>query len=330
MTPLNAKTWRLFSALLLVVGFSAGFDSQAADNAYPNKPIKILVPFLPGGSVDLVIRLVSEELITRLGRPVIVDNRAGAGGIIAGEAVAKSPADGYTLLFTAPGPLVTTPFLVKAMPYDAETAFAPISLVTSTPNFVTVGLGSPFKSLGDLVAYAKAHPKEVTYGSPGLGTVGHLAGVLIERKLGVSFLHIPYKGFPPMLVDLKTGRLDMMITEAINSVPRVRSGELVALAVTANERSKQLPGVPTFADAGFAEVSAESWYALVAPTGTPYQIRKRIADEIQAILAIPKIRGRLTEMGVEVRGSTPEQLEVFIKAEYREWGDLIRSSGELQ
>lgn len=321
------RALRTFAATLWVMGLVAFPGDVLPQAAYPEKPIKILVPFLPGGSVDLVIRLVSHDLSPRLGKPIVVENRAGAGGVIAADFVAKAPPDGYTLLFTAPGPLVTTPFLLKQMPYDAQTAFAPVSLVTSTPNVVTANPQAPFRTVADFVSYAKANPEKLTYGSPGIGTIGHLAGVLMNERIGLRLVHVPYKGFPPLLTDVKAGRITLMITEAINSVPRIRSGELIAIAVAAPRRSPRLPDVPTFAESGYAGVVAESWYALVAPAGTPGPIRTRLADEIRAVLRQPGVAARLEDLGVEVRGTTPEELGDYLRSEYRRWGDSIRAAG---
>ena len=324
-STIGRTAWQAFFALALLAGTARCF----AQAPYPDKSIKILVPFLPGGSVDLVIRLLAEELTPRLGKPIVIENRAGAGGIIAADAVAKAPPDGYVLLFTAPGPLVTTPFMIRSMPYDAQSAFAPISLVTSTPNVLTVNPDSPFHSIEDVVARAKAHPNTVTYGTPGVGTIGHLAGALVARELQIDLVHVPYKGFPPLLADAKAGRIDVMITESINSIPRIRSGELRALALTAAQRSSQLPNVPTLAEDGHPGAIAESWYALVGPAGTPIEIRKLLADDIRNALHTQKISQRLKDMGVEIRGSSPEELGEYVVAEYEKWGRLIKSYPSL-
>lgn len=299
----------------------------AAQGTYPEKPIRVIVPFLAGGSIDLVMRLMNEKLGQRLGQPVVVENRAGAGGTLGADAVAKAAPDGYTLLFSVQGPVATTPYLIKDMPYDARTAFAPVSMVTFTPNVLLIHPSVPVRTLKEFIAYAKANPGKLTYGSQGIGTTGHLTGAMVNQHAGIDLVHVPYKGFPPLLADVKTGRVNMMFVDTINALPRVRAKELIPLAVSGKQRSSSLPDLPTFREAGYPNVISEPWFAMFAPAGTPPAIRKRLSDEIREVLKDPAVSGRLKDLGVEIRGSTPEELGVAMKEEYERWGPVIRAAG---
>jgi tripartite-type tricarboxylate transporter receptor subunit TctC len=306
----------------------AGFPfSSIAQSNYPSKPIRVIVPFLAGGSIDLIIRLMNEKLGERLGQPMIVENRAGAGGMLGANVVAKSDPDGYTLLFSVQGPIATTPFLIKDIPYDARTAFAPVSMVTLMPNVLLVHPSLPVKTLREFIDYAKANPGKLTYGSQGIGTTGHLTGAMVNQYVGINLVHVPYKGFPPLLADVKTGRVNMMFVDTVNALPRIRAHELVPLAVSGEQRSSSLPDIPTFREAGYPQIISEPWFAMFAPAGTPLAIRKRVSDEIRVVLKDPKISGRLKDLGVEIKGSTPEELGVAMKKEYDRWGPVIRAAG---
>lgn len=317
-----------FATVLAAAIAAAGLPlNGAAQSNYPEKPVHVIVPFLAGGSIDLVIRLMSEKLGERLSKPIIVENRAGAGGIIGADAVAKAAPDGYTLLFSVQGPIATSPFLIKSMPYDARSAFSPVSMVTLMPNVLLVHPSMPFRTLKDFIAYAKANPGKLTYGSQGIGTTGHLTGAMVNQHAGIQLEHIPYKGFPPLFADVKTGRVNMMFVDTINSLPRIRSGELIPLAVSGENRSSALPDLPTFREAGYPKVVSEPWFAMFAPADTPIAIRKRLSDEIRMVLKEPSVADRLKDLGVEIRGSTPEELGIAMKEEYDRWGPVIRSAG---
>lgn len=299
----------------------------SAQGSYPTKPVRVIVPFLAGGSIDLVIRLMNEKLGQRLGQPMIVENKAGAGGTLGADTVAKAAPDGHTLLFSVQGPIATTPYLIKDMPYDARTAFEPVSMVAFMPNVLLVHPSVPVKSLNEFIKYAKANPGKLTYGSQGIGTTGHLTGAMVNQHAGLDLVHIPYKGFPPLLADVKTGRVNMMFVDTINSLPRVRSKELIPIAVSGQERSSSLPDLPTFREAGYPGVVSEPWFAMFAPAQTPLAIRKRLSDEIRVVLKDPAVSGRLKDLGVEIRGSTPEELGVAMEEEYKRWGPVIKGAG---
>lgn len=299
---------------------------QAQGN-YPQKPIKIIVPYLAGGSIDLVIRLMSPELSARFGKPIVVENRAGAGGAIGADYVAKAEPDGHTLLFTAQGPLSTTPFLLAKVPYDAQNAFEPVSIVASLHNVLIVHPSVPFRTIKEFIKYGTDNPGKLTYGSQGIGTTGHLTGAMLNQHTSMALVHIPYKGFPPLFADLKTGRVDMMFADMINALPRIQSKEVVAIAVSSEARSAALPNVATFAEAGHPEIISEPNFSMYAPAGTPIEIRRRWSSEIQQVLQVPAVMGRLKDLGVDARGTAPEVLADSMKKEYARWGQVIRAAG---
>lgn len=321
-----AKVTRFATGLVASIAMAATSQFAWSQGSYPEKPIRVIVPFLAGGSIDLVMRLMNEKLNERLGKPVIIENKGGAGGTIGAEAVAKAMPDGYTFLFTAQGPLTTTPFLIKEHPYDAQTAFAPVTMVGLMPNVLLVHPSMPFRSVQAFVSYAKANPGKLTYGSQGIGTTGHLTGVMVNQQAEIDVVHVPYKGFPPLLADVKTGRVDMMYVDTINSLPRIRANELIPLAVSGQKRSTALPDLPTFAELGYPGLISEPWFAMFAPAGTPPAIRKRMADEIREVLKDSTVAARLSDLGVEVRGTTPEELGAAMKMEYERWRTVIKAA----
>jgi tripartite-type tricarboxylate transporter receptor subunit TctC len=323
MHTIPARFRWLAAAILASISVSVA----AQETPYPSKPIRIVVPFQAGGAIDIMARQIGQHLAERYGQSVVVDNRAGAGGTMGADTVAKAAPDGYTLLFTAQGPLVLNPFLMKKLPYDAATAFAPISVVAQAPNVVAINPALPPRTLAEFVAYGKAHPDKMTFATQGLGTTGHIGGVLIGNATGLALTHVPYKGFPGMFTDVVSGRVGMMITDTFNVVPRVRSGELVAIAVSADKRSSVLPEVQTFAEGGYPGVVAGPWFSLVAPAGTPMAIRERLAGDIAQILKLPAVVSQLNNLGADPIGSSPREFEAFYKSEYKRWGDIIRAAG---
>lgn len=318
---------RRFLQLLAAALAATAAPAFAQRAPYPHQPVKVVFPFLPGGAGDMIARLVSENLSQRLGQQFVVENRSGAGGTIGADAVAKASPDGYTLLFAPQGPFVINPFLMKDLPYDPLKAFAPVSVVVEAPNVLAINPQLPFRTVADFIAYAKAHPEKMTYASQGIGTTGHITGAMINKQVGIELTHVAYKGFPPMLADVLSGRVGMMITDTINILPRVRSKELEPIAVAGAKRSPMLPNVPTFAESGYPGVVAGPWFSMVAPAGTPLEIREKLAREIHAVLQIPAVNSRLTDLGVEVRGTQPKEFEAFLKSEYKRWGDAIRAAG---
>ena len=311
------------AALALCLACATGARAQG----WPDRPVRVIVPFLAGGSIDLVMRLANEKLAARLGRPVIVDNKAGAGGMVGASEVAKSAPDGYTFLFSAQGPLAIAPLLVKAPPYDPRTAFSPVSLVGVMPNVLLVNPALPARNAGEFVAHAKATPGKLTYGSQGIGTTGHLTGAMFAQVAQLELVHVPYKGFPPLLADVKAGRVETMFVDTINALPRIRARELNALAVASERRTFSLPDVPTFGEAGFAAVISEAWFAMYAPAGVPADIRRRMADEMREVLKDATVAERLRDLGVEVRATTPEDQAEATRREQDRWAQVVRGAG---
>lgn len=325
---MKATARRLITGLAVAgcLGFAANATAQAA--AYPEKPVRIIVPFLAGGAVDVVARELAEGLSREFGQSVIVENRAGAGGTIGADAVAKSAADGYTLLFTAQGPLVINPFLLDSLPYDAQQGFAPISIVLEAPNVMAVRPDSPLRTPADLIQAGSAADARVTYGTQGLGTTGHITGAMIAHATGINMEHVPYKGFGPVLTDVIGGRVDALITDTFNVVPRARSGELRAVAVAAAERSPALPDTPTFAEAGYPSIVAGPWFALVAPADTPEEVQNTLARAVHQVANSGSLAQRINDLGARSR-TTPEAADAaaFVDSEYQRWGDAIRAGG---
>ena len=241
--------------------------------------------------------------------------------------MAKAQPDGYTLIFTVQAPIVSAPFLMKQMPYDPLTAFAPVALIAEAPNVMLVHPGMPFRTVTEFIAYARTKPNELSYASQGQGTTGHITGAMINQLAGTKLVHVPYKGFPPMLADVKTGRVAMMFVDTINALPRIRSKELIAIAIAADRRSAVLPDVPTFAENGYADIVSGPWFAMFAPAGTPADIIKTLSVEVREALKLPAVAARLRDLGVEVKGSTPAELAQYMKADYQRWGEYIRAAG---
>lgn len=298
-----------------------------AQTKYPEKPIRVIVPYLAGGSIDLVMRLIAPEVELRLGGNIVVENKTGAGGTTGSDAVAKAAPDGHTLLFTAQGPIVTSVQVLRNVPYDPQSAFAPVSLVLETPNVFIVHSSVPFRSVKDFVDYAKVNPGKLTYGSQGIGTTPHLTGAMVSQKLGVDMVHVPYKGFPPLLADVKTGRVNMMFVDTVNALRHVPSQDLLAIAVAGEKRSAALPDVPTFKELGYPEIVAVPYFGLYAPQGTPLALRERVAAAVREALKVPNVAKRLNELGVEVSGAGPTALGERMRSEYTTWGDLIKQIG---
>jgi tripartite-type tricarboxylate transporter receptor subunit TctC len=315
------------AAMLGALGVCAfGAPAQAKD-AWPSKPIHFIVPFAAGGSIDVLARLMGRHLEARLGQSFVIENRTGAGGTVGTDVVARAPADGYTFLFTAQGPLVLNPFLMKRLPYNAETDFAPVTVVAEAPNVLVTNQKFPASNLSELPAFAKSNPDKMTFATQGVGTTGHVTGELINQQIGMGLTHVAYQGFPPALVDVLAGRVGMMIGDTINLVPRIRSGQLRPIAIASAKRSSVMPEVPTFAEAGHPEIVSGPWFAVLAPAGTDIEIRRKLADEMREILAKTEVQEKLKELGVESRGLTPEEFDAYLKAEYKRWGAVIRKAG---
>ena len=313
---------RLLAALLV-----AGAAATAQAQTYPSKPIRMIVPFPPGGTTDILARAIGAELTKAWGQPVVIENRPGAGGNIGSEAVAKSPGDGYTLLMGTVGTHGINPSLYKKMPYDAVKDFAPVTLVALVPNILVVHPSVPAKSVVELIALAKKQPGKLTYASSGNGTSIHLSGALFESLTGVQMVHVPYKGSAPAVTDLLGGQVNMMFDNMPSALPHVKAGKLRPLGVTSAKRSPAVPDVPTIAEAGVKGYEASSWFGVLAPARTPKDIVAKLNAGIAKSLGTPEMKEKLSSQGAEPVGNTPEQFGAFIRAEIDKWAKVVKASG---
>jgi tripartite-type tricarboxylate transporter receptor subunit TctC len=294
---------------------------------WPAKPIRMIVPYAVGGSTDSTARLVAKSLGKRLGQPVVVENRAGAGGAIGQEIVAKSPADGYTLLFSAAGPLTVTPHIYAKLTYDPVKSFEPITLVATQPLLLVVNPSIKANSVAELIKDAKAQPGKLNYGSFGNGSAAHLAGEYFKTLTKVDMKHVPYKGSGPALVDLIAGQIDLMFDVFSTAAPLAKSGKLRALAITSAERSPQFPDVPTMQEAGVTGFEAGTWFGVLAPAGTSKPIVDQLSKTMNEVLTEKELRDTLASQGAIVRGGTPAQFSQFFLAEYQKWGKIVKAAG---
>jgi len=305
----------------------AALASGAAAQAYPAKPVRIVNPFAPGGATDQIARLVAQKLTELWGQSVVVENRPGASGAIGLEAVAKSPPDGYTLAIATQTTHAANPALYSKLPYDPVRDFAPLTLAGSTPLALMVQPALPVTDVKSLVGYLKANPGKLTYASGGNGTSQHLSTELFKTMTGTFIVHIPYKGAGPALVDFLGGQTNIMFDNLPTALPHVKAGKVRALAVSSAKRSPLAPELPTLAESGLPGFDLATWFAFFAPAATPKEITAKIAADMQRVLAQPDVRERLLASGVEVVGSTPEELARFQRAEMEKWAKIVRDSG---
>jgi tripartite-type tricarboxylate transporter receptor subunit TctC len=313
--------------LMAAAGLLALASAVHAEPGYPTKPIRLIVPFAPGGSTDVLARLLAEALRPELGQPVIVENKAGAGGNIGGDFVAKAPPDGYTLLIAAAGPTVINPSLYARMPYDPAKDLRPVTLLIQEPNLMAINPKIPAKTVPEFIAYAKSRPTEVSFGSPGNGSPAHLAGEWFNQLTGTTMVHVPYKGTGPALNDLIAGQIAMMIDNMPALWPHVQSGKLRALAVSTDKRATAAPDLPTVAESGVKGFAFGAWKGLMAPAATPPEIVERLHAAATKALAKPDFRKRLIDLGAEPVGNTPAQFAAIIKIETASWAALVKSTG---
>ncbi len=320
------KKFRWPAALALAACTLAGAATVHA-STYPSRPIRLIIPYAVGGSTDQTGRLMAKSLSERLGQAVVVENRAGAGGTLGQDFAAKAAADGYTLLFSAAGPLTVTPHTYAKLGYDPVKSFEPIALVATQPLLLAVKPDLRADSVAELIAQAKANPGKLSYGSFGNGSAAHLAGEYFKALTGVDMVHVPYKGSGPALVDLVAGQIDLMFDVFSTSAPLVKAGKLRALAITATERSPQFPQVPTMQQAGVAGFEAGTWFGLLAPAGTPRAVIDKLSAAVNAALGEKELQETLASQGASVRGGTPEQFRSYFLAEYDKWGRIVKSAG---
>ena len=312
-----------FVALGVLTLAAAG---PASAQSYPTGPIRVVVPFPPGGGVDGMGRILTQKLAESLGRPLPVDNRSGANGNIGTELVAKSSHDGYTLLFTGAG-LVTNPSLYSKVPYDPVKDFDPVSLVSIAPNVLVAHPSAPVRSVKDLIALAKARPKQVLFAGSGSGSTPHLAGELFNTLAKVEMVHLPYRGSGPAIVGILSGEATIMFMPTTNAVPLVKENRLRALAVTTLERVPALPELPTIAESGLKGYESNQWYGVLAPAGTPPDILNQLNSHIVKIMQAQDMKNRMTADGLVAVGSTRERFAAHIKAEIAKWAKVIKQSG---
>ena len=299
----------------------------ACAQSYPARPIRLIVPFPPGGGNDTVARAIAQEASPALGQSIVVDNRPGAGGIIGASEAARAPADGYTLFLGGVGSHAVNPNLHSKLPYDAVKDFAPITLVASAPSVLVVHPSVPVHTIAEFAAYARANPGKLNYASNGNGSSSHMAAVLYETNAGVKMTHVPYKGLGPALTDLMSGRIELMFNSIVAILPHIQAGKLRALGVTSKQRSSLLPDVPTIAESGWPQYEAGSWYGILAPAGTPPAIIDRLHREIVKSLKDPEVQKRLAGEGADVIGSTPQEFSAHIKSELGRMGQAIKAAG---
>ena len=315
------------ATIALVSACSTHAYAAEAGTPYPTRPVRLILGFPPGGASDAVARVLAQPLQGRLGQQVVIDNRPGAGGNIAGEIAARSPPDGHTWFLGNNSILATNQALYSRMPFDSTRDFATVVLVGTQPSVLVVHPSLPVKSVRELIALAKARPGQLNYASTGTGTAGHLVGELFKGLAGVNFVHIPYKGGGPAVIDLVSGQVQFMFATAASVMQHVRSGRLRALAVTSGQRSPSLPDLPTIAETGVPGFEAITWHGIVVPAATPAPIVGRINAEFNAVLGMAETRERLGAQGVEPRGGTPAEFASFLRSEIPKWTKVVRDSG---
>jgi tripartite-type tricarboxylate transporter receptor subunit TctC len=311
---------------LLLLATSASAQGDPKQQSYPNQPIRFVLPFPPGGATDIMARTIGQKLTLKWGQQVVVENRAGAGGSIAAEAVKRAVPDGYTLFFASSAQLAVNPGLYSKLAYDPVKDFSPIVLVGALPNILVANPSLPVKSLKEFIAYAKAHPGKLNYASPGSGSTAHLAAELLKIETGIDIVHIPYKGGAPGVTDLLGGHVPLMFISMSSVLGHIKTGKLVALGMTGPRRSDAAPNIPTFAETipGF---ESTAWYGILGPAGTPKPIVEKLNAEVLSILKASDVKELFTTQGIEIIGSTPGQFGDYIKAEIVKWASVIKKSG---
>lgn len=317
----------LLSVALIAGAAVAAPMTVLAQAAYPAKPIRLIVPFPPGGGTDILSRLVAQKLTEATKWTVVPDNRAGAGGTIGITEAAKAAPTGYDLVMGQKDNMVVGPWLYKNLPWDPTKDFSAIAHIAYTPVIIATGANSRFKTLADVVAAAKAAPDTITYGSPGNGTTIHLAGDLFEKAAGIKIRHVPYKGSNPAMMDALAGNIDLLVSSVPSAMSQIKAGKLRPLAVTSVKRSSSLPDVPTVAEQGFKDFDVSTWYGVFAPTGTPKEVITSVNAEINKLLATTEMKDAIHAQGAEPQAMTPEQFSTQLKADYQKWRGIVQGSG---
>ena len=302
-------------------------QDKSDGGAYPNRPVRMVVPFPPGSPSDILSRVISDPLSQRLGRPVVIENRAGAGGLSGVEAVATAAPDGYTLVLGGTGALAISPSLRESMPYNVARDFAPIGLAATMPQMLVVGLQVPVSTVNELIAYVKARPGQLNYASGGPGSVAHLAGEMFKSAAGLDATHIPYRaGTPAAVTEIIAGRIQFMYSGITVLLPYVKSGRIKGIAVAANARSALAPNLPTVIESGLPDFTVEVWVGLLAPAKTPPAVIARVNRDLVALLKAPEVRERMLGQGAEPVGGTPDEFRAYIAREADKWQRIIRAA----
>jgi tripartite-type tricarboxylate transporter receptor subunit TctC len=315
-----------YVAALLAVLVAAFPGGAAVAQAYPSKPVRLIVPFAAGGGNDAVARLVGKRLADSLGQPVLVDNRPGAGGVVGAELAAKSAPDGYTLFLGGVGSHAINPNLHRKLPYDPVRDFAPVALLAQAPLVLVVHPSVPARDIAEFIAYARANPGRLNFASNGNGSSSQLAAVMFDTMAGVDMVHVPYKGLSPALADLLSGQVQLMFSSVVAILPHIKAGKLRGLATTGAKRLASLPELPTIAESGLPGYEASSWYGILAPAGTPRDIVARLNAELGKALDQPEVRASLIAEGAEPAGGSPEAFAAHIRSEMERLGKLIRDA----
>jgi tripartite-type tricarboxylate transporter receptor subunit TctC len=310
----------------MLLGALAALPIAAAAQAYPAKPVKIVVAFTAGGTSDIMARTLAQRLSERYKQPFLVENKPGAGGNIGTEAVVRAPADGYTLIVNSVGPMAVNPTLYRNLPYDPMTDLTPIAQISDVPNVLVVHPSLGVKSLEQFVAYARANPGRLNYASTGIGTSSHLSGYMLATRAGFDAAHIPYKG-AEAVKDLLAGRIQFMFATIPSIIAHIKAGNVIAIGVTSAKRSRSMPEVPTVAESGFPGFEAGSWFGLFAPRGTPAAIVAELNRATNEFIAERQVQARMIEEGADPAGGTPEQFGAFVRSEFEKWRAVVRQSG---
>ncbi|AMG89274.1 Bug family tripartite tricarboxylate transporter substrate binding protein [Bordetella bronchiseptica] len=303
-----------------------GWSAAAGAEVYPDKPIRLIVPFAPGGVTDTGARVVADKLGQRLGQQVVVDNRPGASGNIGTQMAARAAPDGYTLVVGFDGTLVINPHIYRDLPFDPVQDFAPVSKIGDAVLIIVTNPKVPAKNLQDLLAYSKSLPAGVSYGSAGIGSTPHLAGELLKMRTGANFVHVPYKGGGQAMADLVGGTLPMLYTAVAGAYPFIQKGQVQAIAVSSRQRLASLPDVPTVAESGAPGFESSSWIGILAPKGTPQPIVDKLQRELHAVVSEPQTRERLAALGISASGNTPAEFGQEIQADLQRYGEIVRAA----
>jgi tripartite-type tricarboxylate transporter receptor subunit TctC len=314
-------------AALLAANASAQLKKVTAPAAYPDKPIRFIVPFTPAGTADIFARAVGQKLGERWNQQIVIDNRAGSAGIIGSEIAAKAPADGHTLMMGITANIAINPALYAKLPYDPSRDFAPVTLIAKAPYLTVVTPALPVTSVQDFIAYSKSRPGQVNYASTGSGSAGHLTAELFASMAGVNLVHIPYKTSAAHVVDMISGQVQLMFSGIVSAQPHIQSGKLRAIGITGAKRSPLMPKLPTVSESGVRGFEVVGWYGVFVPAGTPHSIVAKLNAEVVQILKLPDVGERLASEGAELSGNTPEEFAAYIKVEQAKWAKVVKMSG---